>query len=368
MKTILFVDLAHPTAGPLSRFGSIFSKRNGIYSPFERIAKIEPGIEFHFLHPSALYESLLCKVEGLISFRSNHSAALAEAVLKDPASISNQFDLVMTSDAYDPAKIVTKLPETIKFDAPLWLRLNPNLNEDWEGDGIHTIGSKADVHIHEAAEIFPGTIFNTEDGPVIIDEGAKVGQFSYLEGPLYVGKFSHIDNARLTGGCVIGSTCRIGGEVEASVINDYSNKHHEGFIGHSLLGNWVNIGAIATTSDLKNNYGFIRLEAPADLYKSATELEVIDTNTIKFGSIIGDCCKVGIGTMLNTGTVLDAGSNVFGASPRKYQPAFSWGVDGARYDLDKFKADFTKIAARRKVELSEELMTLIDMTYECAVG
>lgn len=94
-----------------------------------------------------------------------------------------------------------------------------------------------------------------------------------------------IDNARITGGCIIGHTCRIGGEVENSMIGNFSNKHHEGFLGHSFLGSWVNIGALATTSDLKNNYGFIRIKIGE---------EQINTETIKFGSIIGDFSKIGI--------------------------------------------------------------------------
>ena len=195
-------------------------------------------------------------------------------------------------------------------------------------------------------------MIDTSEGPVIIDKGAKISRLSYLAGPVYVGENARIDSAHLVGPVVIGRECRIGGEVECSIFNDYSNKHHEGFIGHSIVGEWVNLGALTTTSDLKNNYGQIRLESAAP-WCGRPELHRYDTGEIKFGSVISEFVKTAIGTMINTGSVLDIGSNVFGDRPAKYLPAFSWGAASeSLYDPDRFISDAQTIAARRKTALS----------------
>ena len=99
--------------------------------------------------------------------------------------------------------------------------------------GVHVVGSTADVWVHAEAEIFPGTVLDARGGPIVIDARAQVGQLSYLSGPSYVGPGTHVENCRLVAPVVLGRDCRVGGEIEASFVGDYSNKHHEGFLGHS---------------------------------------------------------------------------------------------------------------------------------------
>ena len=226
------------------------------------------------------------------------------------------------------------------------------------------VGDPLQLFIHESAKILPGSVFDTRGGPIIIDRDVQISPFCYFEGPVYAGPGARLDNLRLTGGSVLGPGVRAGGEIENSIFDAFSNKHHEGFVGHSILGRWVNLGALTTTSDLKNNYGGVRLQidnaypiAP-DLVPLAaaggpgpdatTHPALLDTGTIKFGSLIGDCVKTAIGTLLNTGTVLDAGSNVFGGSPPKYLPPLAWGLEGRSYDRERFLADCAKIFARRE--------------------
>ena len=136
-------------------------------------------------------------------------------------------------------------------------------------------------------------------------------------------------------------------------------------MGHSIIGNWVNLGALSTTSDLKNNYGEISLKVPKDRNPLSEKIS-ISTGRIKFGAVIGDHVKTAIGTMINSGTVLDAASNVFGGPVREYLTAFSWGVKAGRateknaelYELERFLKDTEKIAARRSQKLSSAFSAL----------
>jgi UDP-N-acetylglucosamine diphosphorylase/glucosamine-1-phosphate N-acetyltransferase len=137
------------------------------------------------------------------------------------------------------------------------------------------------------------------------------------------------------------------GEIEDSVVLGYSNKAHDGFLGHAYLGRWVNLGALTTNSDLKNNYGPIRVWTPRG---------EVDTGLTKLGCMLGDHVKTGIGVMLNTGTVIGAGSNVFGAvQPPKYVPPFRWGSGNAleAYGLDRFLGTARTVMERRGVQMSE---------------
>lgn len=354
MKNILLIDYDVSVTRILSRFSTIFSKRNGILSEYQRVLLKYPDAIIYFFHPDEKYESLASQVDGVVPYRSRFNEDIVIKYMSgDGDLINNYFDYVIDSYSCSPTNVIDDLPNRILNDVPIILANNHLVNYTTPTDGVYVIGSKNDIHVHKTAKINPGTILDTSNGAIIIDEDAKIGQFSYLEGPLYIGKNTHIDNARLIGGAVIGKQCRIGGEVEASIVNDFSNKHHEGFIGHSILGKWVNIGALATTSDLKNNYGKIKLLVPSSLIPSSNiELSIIETNLIKFGSIIGDCSKIAIGMRLNTGTVVDAGCNVFGSSVDKYVPLLSWGSSENKYDINRFISDSQKIFMRRNESMN----------------
>jgi UDP-N-acetylglucosamine diphosphorylase/glucosamine-1-phosphate N-acetyltransferase len=146
------------------------------------------------------------------------------------------------------------------------------------------------------ARIEPFVVADTTRGPVMIDRGAVVQAFSRLEGPCYVGPESCVVGAKLRGG-TIGPGCRVGGEVEASIFQGYSNKYHEGFLGHSYLGEWVNLAAGTQVSDLRNDYGPVRV---------AVAGELVNTGLTKVGAFLGDHTKTGLNTLLNTGTVAGA--------------------------------------------------------------
>jgi UDP-N-acetylglucosamine diphosphorylase/glucosamine-1-phosphate N-acetyltransferase len=200
-------------------------------------------------------------------------------------------------------------------------------------------------------------VFDTTAGPVWLDDGVTVKAFTRLAGPAYVGRNSIVLGGHLEA-VTIGEGCRIRGEFAQSICLNWVNKAHDGHIGHAYLGAWVNLGAETTNSDLKNNYGPVRLWTP--------EGEK-DTGELKVGCFLGDHVKTGIGLLLNTGTVVGAGSNLYGALlPPKYVPPFSWGTgeDLTAYRVDKFLDVAARAMSRRKVTLSESAAGQLRRAWE----
>ncbi len=339
---ILLWDIDSPESRPLSRFRTIFSLRDGIFNNIERVRIKYPNSEIYFYHPVFEYSFLVGMVEGIIPIENIDDIN------------ENDYGLVIKSDNLTPFKLLDGINNRIETD--LELLDNNMFNSRYD----NVIGDVRNLYIHNNAVVMPNCVFDTRSGVIVVDQGTEISPFSYLTGPLYIGKNSRIDNARVTGGCIFGNQVRIGGEIENSIINDFSNKHHEGFLGHSILGSWVNLGALTTTSDLKNNYGEVRISIPTSFYPLNSELIQISTGTIKFGSIIGDCSKTAIGTMLNTGTVIDCGCNIFGNRPDKYTSPLSWGNENTKYEINRFISDCVKIFSRRKQTISSKLQNLVE--------
>jgi UDP-N-acetylglucosamine diphosphorylase/glucosamine-1-phosphate N-acetyltransferase len=224
-----------------------------------------------------------------------------------------------------------------------------------------TLLEEKNIYIGAGAKIKPGVVLDAEDGPIYIDEGATIMANACLQGPLCIGAKTSIKmGAKIYEGTSIGEVCKVGGEVEESIIHSYSNKQHEGFLGHAYLGQWVNLGADSNNSDLKNNYGTVKVYVNG---------EMVDTGLQFVGLTMGDHSKCGINTMFNTGTVVGVMSNVFGSGyPDKFVPSFTWG--GAEnmetYAFDKAVEVARRVMARRKVALSEAqekmLRHVFDMT------
>lgn len=215
------------------------------------------------------------------------------------------------------------------------------------GNGIHLVDAEK-IHIGKNVTIKPGVVIDAENGPVWIDDGAVIMANSVLEGPLYIGKNSKIKiAAKIYENTTIGPVCKVGGEVEGSIIQGYSNKQHDGFLGHAYLGSWVNLGADTNNSDLKNNYGMV---------KAFVNGEAVDTGSQFVGLMMGDHSKCSINTMFNTGTIVGTNCNIFGAGmPPKFVPSFSWGgADGfSEYRFDKASAVAKAVMVRRKIDFTE---------------
>lgn len=207
--------------------------------------------------------------------------------------------------------------------------------------GAHLV-KKNRILSRPGARVMTGAVLDASTGPIILGEGARIMPNAVILGPAYIGPQTIVKvGAKIYGGTSIGPVCKVGGEVEGSILHGYANKQHEGFLGHSYLGEWTNIGAGTDTSDLKNNYGNVRAWTPTG---------DMDTGLKFVGLFLGDHSKCGIGTMFNTGTVVGVSSNVFGAGyPPKHIPSFSWGgAEGLTdYAIDKALEVAALVTARR---------------------
>ncbi len=227
-------------------------------------------------------------------------------------------------------------------------------------DSATVVGKKSKIYIGKNVEIYPHSVLETVCGPIIIEDGAKIFPFSRIEGPAVIGRDSQIFSARIRNGTTIGEACRVGGEVEQSIIHAYSNKYHDGFLGHSYICEWVNLGALTTTSDLKNDYGSISVYIDG---------QYIDSKNAKVGSFIGDHAKTSIGTLFNTGSVVGIMSIVVGSGGvlPKIVPSFCWFLNRKPtkgYGFEVLLDTARKVASRRGKQLTEAQVKLFEFTKE----
>jgi UDP-N-acetylglucosamine diphosphorylase/glucosamine-1-phosphate N-acetyltransferase len=216
-------------------------------------------------------------------------------------------------------------------------------------------GPRDQVYIAPTAEVQPFVAIDTTHGPVTIDEGAVINPHTRIEGPCYIGKKTMIVGGKIREGCSIGPVCRVGGEVEESIIHGCSNKYHDGFLGHAYVCEWVNLGAMTTNSDLKNDYSSV------DVW---LRRELVDTGDTKIGSFIGDHTKTSIGTILNTGTVVGVMCNVVtgGGMTPKFIPSFTMFLDNKMYNIPfKKTVETARVAmGRRKHTLSPTTLAVLE--------
>ncbi|MBN1948459.1 MAG: hypothetical protein JW784_01825 [Candidatus Cloacimonetes bacterium] len=212
-----------------------------------------------------------------------------------------------------------------------------------------TVLNPYNIWLGEGVEIKPGVVIDASAGPVVVDEGTLILPNTVIIGPAYIGKNTILKaGARILAGTSIGPVCKIGGELESSIIQGYSNKQHDGYLGHSYLGEWVNIGAGTSNSDLKNNYRSVR----SYYYPRG---EIVDTGQQFLGTICGDHVKLGINTAINTGSVIGTGCNLFGGSLISgFIPSLHWGSGQQleAYDVERFLAAVRIVKDRRGLELS----------------
>ncbi len=213
---------------------------------------------------------------------------------------------------------------------------------------------KNNLFIHPKAKIHPLTSIEPNDGVIFIDKDAQINAFTEIRGNCYIGPSSIVDRAYIHDDVTIGFNCRISGEIECSIISDFSNKHHTGFLGHSYLGEWVNIGAMTTTTDLKNNYSNIKFNLRNN---------TIDSGQIKMGSLFGDHVKCSIGLMINCGTIIGECTILFENPKNKTIQHTMWGEE-KRYDYSLLIKNIEKIMKRRNVTLTKEYISLINELYD----
>lgn len=208
--------------------------------------------------------------------------------------------------------------------------------------GVYRLGDGPLV-FGDGVTIEPGVLLDTRRGGIVLGDGCEVRSGARLTGPLVAD-----EGCRLLGGeystVSAGPGCNLRGELEETTCFGYVNKAHDGFIGHAVIGRWVNLGALTTNSDLKNTYGPVSLGGPDG---------PIETDMLKLGCFLGDHVRTSIGTLLNTGTVVGAGASLFGdRMPPKWVPPFAWGADGdaGSYRIDDFVETAATVLGRRDVD------------------
>lgn len=207
------------------------------------------------------------------------------------------------------------------------------------------------IFIEEGASVECACL-NAKNGPIYIGKNAEIMEGAVVRGPFAMGEHSVLKlNAKIYGGTTIGPYAKVGGELDSVVIFGYSNKAHDGFIGHSVIGEWCNLGADTNASNLKNTYDEVRLY---DIEKST----FVPTGQVFCGTIFGDHSKCGINVMFNTGTVVGISSNIYGAGyQRNFIPSFAWGGTNTGlklYQLDKAIEVNERMMQRRGLVMSEE--------------
>ena len=232
------------------------------------------------------------------------------------------------------------------------------------GDHLAVVEPQS-VFVDPSARVGPFTLIDASGGPVIVDAGAIIESHCAIHGPVSVGSGTIVrSGAHLSDGTVIGPTCRIGGEIDRTTILGSSNKQHDGFLGHSYVGEWVNLGAGTITSDLKHTYGSVRVPG-----LDTAGGEQVGTGRTFVGSLIGDHVKTAIGTLLMTGSVIGIGSAVAVPRPPRLVPSLTWLDDhgAVRYDLDRFLEVAATVMGRRGVLLDEAGRTRLRIAVEQAV-
>jgi len=215
------------------------------------------------------------------------------------------------------------------------------------------------VYLGEGVKISKNAVLHAGDGPIVLDDNATVQDFAYLKGPLYVGPNSRIiERSSVKEQTSIGHTCKIGGEVEASVIEPYTNKQHHGFLGHSYVGSWVNLGAGTSNSDLKNTYGMVRMDVNG---------ERMDTGMQFLGCVVGDFSKTAINTSIFTGKIVGVASMLYGfvttnvPSFCNYARAFG---EVTAVSVDAAIETQRRMFIRRQVEQTQEDVALLHAMHE----
>ncbi len=361
--------------------------RAGAFTFRERIERLFPGSSIAVLAPDAVAKAYSART-GIAANRLPDGDG--QILVLEPNAIYGNSFRKSVEDASPGTRFVSgdetvamlgnfdKIPEDLKrpdfaeieVDATvipaIWDLVNMNggaISHDFENffsamveGNIHPLGTiyePSQVYIAPGAELCAGAVLDSRNGPIILAKNSIVRPGAVVEGPCYIGENSIVVSGWIRPACSFGPVCRVGGEIESSVFQSFSNKYHEGFVGHSYIGEWVNLGALTTTSDLKNNYGEIRVDMGEGQIK---------TGRIKIGSFIGDHAKTGIGALLNSGTFIGVSVNHYGAGlPPKHVPDFSWGgAEGyVDYDIEKAIATAKTVMSRRGLQMLPEEEALL---------
>ncbi len=247
----------------------------------------------------------------------------------------------------------------IQDDARFFAHAN---SEALSAPGIFTIKPE-NIAIGDGTKIAPLVVLDASKGAIIIGENVEIQPHVSIFGPCFIGDNVLIKAAsRIYEGTTLGEHSKVSGEIKNTVFQGFGNKQHDGCLGYSFIGEWVNLGAGTNVSDLKNNYGTIRARFSSD------KSQEISTDLTSLGLLAGDHTKSAINTSFNTGTVTGISANVFAPSPDKFVPSFSWGglSDSPIFEADKALELARIVMSRRKRNLTPEEEILLRMEFERA--
>ncbi len=402
----IFEDINYSRLLPLVYFRPVYDLRCGILTLREKISKQYPGVSVS-LHCRSYLKGLVEQQNPNLHVNEFSGKSclfingriIADDTLKSKINLNSDNKVYFKGDTCIAAKVSGSKLDLLKhrlsdlfslssfegfekeeIDANIinypWNLVNTNgeqivsdfkiLTKDIKGDKVKGkiyegayLLNRDNIYIGDGSKIKPGAVLDAEGGPIYIGNNVEVFPNSTIEGPAYIGDDSKIKvGAKIYEDTSIGPVCKIGGEVEASIIHSYSNKQHDGFLGHSYLGMWVNLGADTNNSDLKNNYSNVKV---------TINNELIDTGSMFVGLTIGDHSKSGINTMFNTGTVVGVFSNIYGGGfPSKHIPSFSWGGSESlvTYNIEKSIEVAKRVMNRRKLEMTEIDKELLKKVFE----
>lgn len=279
------------------------------------------------------------------------------ACLFVPEGLSPESDLEEVASAL-PREDVSSHVRLFSWPWELILQNAKQIVADWSGKAVRGVIENAivlnpgSVHIGHDVHCKPGVIIDADDGPIWIGDRVKIGPNATIQGPCVIGDDCTIQaHALIREGVTLGPFCKVGGEIEETIIQGFSNKQHHGFLGHSYLGEWINLGAGCTNSDLKNTYGEIRMPIlgnPASVPETPTGSQFC-------GMVAGDYAKLGINTAVPTGAVIGFASNVVGPTAPKWVDDFRWVTpdENEPFEVDRAISIGERMMQRRGKTLGE---------------
>ncbi len=414
MHIVVFEDGHHDDFYPIALTRPLWELRSGLFTFRERMecfagawGNLSPGSLFYFTreHLAPYYRERhpLLAINEFSAFEEGEEALLVNALLYPDDRLASLgpnsvlfIDGVPVAARMDasrvprsPGDIASALNDAglARGDAPgpvegikpghIWDLVTHNgdrIARDWdlagiEGNGdawpvVTILGEGRQVYIGEGTTIEPHVVIDARKGPVFIGPGSRVDAFSRIEGPCAIGAGCRIVGGKVRSGTSLGEQCRVGGEVEHSIFQGYVNKYHDGFIGHAFLGEWVNLGALTSNSDLKNDYSRIKVYTPNSRKR---------TGERKMGCFMGDFVKTSIGTLINTGTSIGPGAMLVhaGCLTPFHVPSFSWYMNGNVLrpgPLEDFIATCREVMPRRGVEVTDGFIDMVTALYGMTAG
>lgn len=374
MRIVIFEDSKYKNFYPISRTRNLSELRTGVYTQRERLEKIfnrkvlsysernfftddlDKKTDTLFLNARIKDFSTVRKLEkgSCIKSGDDYVAYRSPEPLL-PEQLEGLEIIERNIPLYDYIwDVIGELHERLKID----LREMKNLGEiriDIPDSVV--LRNKNLIFTGENSIIGEGSVIDASDGPVFIRKNSEIGASTVIKGPTFIGENCFVKPGSLLDVVSAGRVTKMSGEIEETIFQGYSNKQHFGFLGHSYIGEWVNLGAGTTNSDLKNNYSKVRVK-----YVD----KEISTGMQFLGLIMGDHSKTAINTSFNTGTIVEPFCNIFGRTfPPKYLPPFSWwGGEFAEYRLDKAIETAATVMERRNIKLDKNYEQMLRRLFE----